>query len=242
MSFPSYLIERIYQIRMANVNAWWKKKSLIPFNPCSSICIAGPTGSGKSFWVYRFLQNLSEMYKDVKTEKVLYCYGIWQPLFNEMEKELPFLTFHDGIPSKSDIDEFSSQNHHKLIILDDLLDEVLSSPDIKMLFIRGCHHKNLSCIFITQNLFSQNKHSRTISLNTHYLVIFKNFRDASQISFLARQIFPRKGNVLIDCYNDATNRKYGYLIVDMSPHSEDIYRLRTLVMPGEDPIVYTPKI
>ena len=227
---------------MSNVRGWWDEKSSMPFKPCSSMCIAGPTGSGKTFWIHRFLKDLSGMYEDIQTDKVLYCYGIWQPLFSEMEKELSFISFHNGIPSENEIDEFSSQNHHRLIILDDLLDDALNSSNIKMLFIQGCHHRNLSCIFITQNLFSQNKYSRTISLNTHYVVIFKNFRDASQISFLARQIFPGKGKVLLDSYNDATSKKYGYLIIDMSPHSEDIYRLRTLVMPGEDPIVYTAKI
>ena len=42
-------------------------------------------------------------------------------------------------------------------------------------------------------------------------------------------------------FADATSLPFGYLVVDMSPHSEDTYRLRTHVFPGEDPIVYVPK-
>ena len=38
--------------------------------------------------------------------------------------------------------------------------------------------------------FCQGKFSRTISLNTNYLILFKNPRDNNQISVLARQMYP----------------------------------------------------
>ena len=147
----------------------------------------------------------------------MYCYGIWQPLFEKMESEFNFLIFHEGIPSKIEISNFSSELNHSMIILDDLMDEVLKSREMEMLFIRGCHHQNLSCIFLTQNIFSQSKHSRTITLNTNYMVLFRNFRDSSQIKTLARQIYPGKVKFLEESYNDATKKKYGYLLIDMSP-------------------------
>ena len=123
------------------------------------------------------------------------------------------------------------------------MDEVLNSNEIKMLFIRECHLKNLSCIIITQNIFAQSKHARTINLNTHYLVLFRNYRDSSQISNLGRQIYPGQVKLLQDIYIDATRAKYGYLLIDMSPHAENVeYRLRTRIMPGEDTVVYIPTI
>ena len=39
-------------------------------------------------------------------------------------------------------------------------------------------------LYLEQNLFPKNKESRTISLNFQYMVVFKNPRDASQISHL----------------------------------------------------------
>ena len=45
------------------------------------------------------------------------------------------------------------------------------------LFTRDSHHHNLSVIYIVQNLFHQGKGSRSISLNSYYLVLFKNPRD-----------------------------------------------------------------
>ena len=61
------------------------------------------------------------------------------------------------------------------------------------LFTKGSHHSNLSVLHLVQNVFDKNKHTRTISLNAHYLVIFKNPRDASQVTHSARScpIFTR---------------------------------------------------
>jgi len=41
------------------------------------------------------------------------------------------------------------------------------------LFTKGSHHRNISEIYIVQNLFNKRKEHRTISLNSHYIVVFK---------------------------------------------------------------------
>jgi hypothetical protein len=96
-------------------------------------------------------------------------------------------------------------------------------------------------IYITQNLYGQGRSARTIALNTWYLVLFKNVRDASQIARLGRQLFPGRPGILLEAYRDVTKTPYNYLVVDMSPQGEDTYRLRTRVFPGEDPVVYVAK-
>jgi hypothetical protein len=63
-----------------------------------------------------------------------------------------------------------------LIILDDLLIEAYSR-EVCDLFMNGSHHRNLSVILITQNLFHQGRHCMDISLNAKYLVLLKNVRD-----------------------------------------------------------------
>ena len=42
------------------------------------------------------------------------------------------------------------------------------------LFTKGCHHRNVSILYLTQNVFPQGKACRDISLNTQYLVLFNN--------------------------------------------------------------------
>ena len=57
-----------------------------------------------------------------------------------------------------------------LIILDDLLNEVYSK-DVCDLFTKGSHHRNISVLLLTQNLFHQGINCRDISLNAKYLVL-----------------------------------------------------------------------
>ena len=77
------------------------------------------------------------------------------------------------------------------------------------LFTRGSHHRNLSVIYIVQNLFHQGKGSRSISLNSHYLVFFKNPRDKLQILTLAKQMYPGQTNFFLNQYEEAVKRPFG---------------------------------
>ena len=220
---------------------WWETYSLSPFEPFSSICVTGPTGAGKSRWVYKFLRHLDGMYIKDPPQKILYCHGVYQTLYDEMEGNIDHITFHSGLPSEADITDFTQGQTHSLIVLDDLMQQVIASKEMELLFTQGCHHRGLSVIFITQNLYGQAKAARTIALNTWYLILFKNLRDASQILTLGRQLYPGRGNVLVESYNDVMREHFAYLVVDMSPRCEDKLRLRTRVFPGDETIVYVPR-
>ena len=104
---------------------------------------------------------------------------------------------------------------------------------ISDLFTKGSHHRNLSIIYIVQNIFHQGKEMRNISLNAHYIVRFKSPRDKQQISMLARQINPGKVQEFMMSYEDATSRPHGYLMLDLKPTTDDQKRLKTNVLPGE---------
>lgn len=156
-----------------------------------------------------------------------------------MEQRFPNLRVHHGLPSNEVIEELTSDRQHALIVLDDLMHRVVRDADMELLFTQGCHHRRLSVVFITQNLFPKVSRSRTIALNTYYLILMKNARDASQISMLSRQLYPGCSSLLVEAYRDATKQPFGYLVVDTSPRGEDKYRLRTNIFPGEAPIVYT---
>ncbi|OOZ15362.1 hypothetical protein BOW28_11740 [Solemya velum gill symbiont] len=84
-----------------------------------------------------------------------------------------------------------------------------------------------------QNLFYHGKENRTMSLNSHYLVLFKNPRDQQQIGFLARQMYPGKPKFLLDKYVTHTERPFGYLIVDLKPDTPETRRLLSNVFPEE---------
>ena len=102
------------------------------------------------------------------------------------------------------------------------------------LFTRGSHHRNLSVIYIVQNLFHQGKGSRSISLNSHYLVLFKNPRDKLQILTLAKQMFPWQTDFILKQHEEAVKRPFGYLLIDLKTTTQDNCRRPTNVLPSEE--------
>ena len=59
------------------------------------------------------------------------------------------------------------------------------------------------------------------------------------MSILGRQLYPGKSKGFLQAYKDSLNsNKFGYFVVDMSPHAEDKYQLRSRFFPAEDPIIY----
>ena len=135
----------------------------------------------------------------------------------------------ESLRNEQEMDEWFHQNIRSLLVLDDLMQETdgTSGKIISMLFTRGSHHRNLSIILVTQNLFQQNRYFRTISLNSSYIVVFKNPRDGNQIDHLARQIFPSKKYLISEAYRRATERPHGYLLLDMKQTTPDNMRIRT---------------
>jgi hypothetical protein len=93
-------------------------------------------------------------------------------------------------------------------VTDDLMNEV--NQNVCSIFAKLSHHRNVSVILLTQNLFHRNKHVRTMNLNTHYIVLFKNPRDAGQVSPLARQMHSGKSKFVVEAYEDATKERNGY--------------------------------
>ena len=214
-------------------------KLSVGFKPCSSIMVCGSTGSGKTMWIKKYIENMDYLYDGKQPKEILYCYGVYQSIYDEM-KEIPNINimFREGLPSTDEIMDFAEDGVHKLIILDDISHQVVESRDIELLFTQYCHHKCLSCIFVQQNLFQQGKYSKTIAMNCWYLILFENVRDKMQISYLARQVFPGKNKSFMNVYKDATSKPFSYLLMDFSPNIKDKYRLRSGIFPDEKHYAY----
>ena len=68
-----------------------------------------------------------------------------------------------------------------------------------------------------------------------------NPRDRLQVQSLARQMFPKKSQFLIEAYQDATLNKFGYLFLDLTQSTDDSNRVQTGVLPNQERIIYRPK-
>ena len=208
------------------------------FKHPTTILIAGPTQSGKTSFVVNVIKNrLISPWPN----RIIWVTGHPDDGLDKKEMllqnpNIEYITkFDEGL-----FDKFSDQDRN-LLIMDDLMEKAGNSKMAANLFTQGSHHRNLTIIFLIQNLFYKSKEMRTISLNSHYLVLYKNPRDKSQIRNLAYQIFPSTPNFLIEAFSDATQSRYSYLLIDLHPETAEEYRIRTRIFPGEEQIVFLPK-
>ena len=196
--------------------------------------VAGPTKAGKTVWVKNLVLNANRMISPAP-EIIYWCYSEWQPIYNEVQS--PSIQFCQGFPDLEKLKQ--NADKAKLIILDDLMQEMKGDKRLTQLFTKGSHHWNVSVIHIVQNLFFDG--IRTSRINAQYLILMKNPSDQLQTSTLAKQLYPGNTPYFIEAYRDACKQSYGYLLVDLCQETPENLRLRTKVFPGELQIAYVSK-
>lgn len=209
----------------------------------ASTMLVGPSMSGKTVLTMKILRNAAKMYK-IPPARIIYAYGVYQKVFTELESDVENLTLHEGLPGRELIESLGSEDshHHNLLILDDLLDEIGKSAEMCALFTREVHHRRISVMMLSQNIFHQSRYSRTINLNSSYLILMKTCRDLQQIHHLSRQMFPSTPKRLLEAWEDATRAPRGYLVVNnLTGSGDEDIRLSTGILPTEDLILYTKK-
>lgn len=192
----------------------------------SCCLIVGPSQAGKTSLVRKMIKT--NIY-DRKIKNIKWCYNYSSPWFLE-ETHIDFV---EGLPE--------SYENVDLIVIDDLMLRLNTS--ISELFSVISHNRNISVILLLQNLFPKCKAMRDISLNSHYIILFKNSRDMSQINCFARQLYPQNSRFMLDAYIKATARPYGYLVVDIHPTTQEEHRLREGLFPDSHGVywIYRPK-
>ena len=189
--------------------------------------VAGPTGCGKTTFVKELIEK-AQMLIDPPPQRIVWCYGEWQSGYQNIEAEFVeglYTAFDPSIPN--------------LVVIDDMMGE--SEKQIAELFTRKSHHCNLSVVYIVQNIFQKSKESRTISLNTHYMVVFKNPRDSTQITHLAKQMYPHNIKYVQEAFEDGTSKPFGYLFIDLKQETSEYMRLRSEVLSPVKQTVYFQK-
>jgi hypothetical protein len=188
-----------------------------------TMVISGPTSCGKSQLVFKLIRRVDELMTP-EVHSITYCYGQWQAGFNEFKDRV---TFHQGLISEDALlkNDGSSDIPQSLVIIDDLIDKQ-DIATVKKVFTAGSHHQKTNVIFISQALFMKDPNYRIISLNTHYLIVFKNPRDMSQINVLSRQIYPNKPKFISTVYNTETTAQHSYIALDFKQTTPAKLRVR----------------
>ena len=157
--------------------------------------------------------------------KIIWFYRRWQPCYTALQEQMT-IEFIEGIPSNINRDDFFDASIPTLFIIDDLMKEATQNADICNLFTEGSHHRNLSVICVLQNLYYKGKENRTMSLNSQYIVLFKNPRDQQQVAVLGRQMYPYRSQYFIDEYKNATDKPFSYLFIDLKQSTNEGQRLQ----------------
>lgn len=197
--------------------------------------IAGPSGVGNSSFSLQLINNLDNMV-DTEIHRIIWCFSEENSLRAHSaidEKQRRKIIYSKGMPTDFNNDDDVAT----LIVLDDLMNET-DNVLVSTLYSRGSHHNNQSVLLITQNVYHKGSYMRDISLNTKYMVLFKNVRDQCQVRYLLRQISPDGAKELLRVYKDATAIPFNYLLIDLTTDTHDGLRYRTSIFNPEYCTVY----
>ena len=190
--------------------------------------VAATTKAGKTTLVNKILDSRSQLF-DIIPQKIYWCFSESQPSYS-----WKYVQYIKGIP---DMKTFQVDKSHKILIIDDLMSESKNLVDI---FTKGCHHWNMTIIFILQDIFFDKK--RTNRINSQYIILMKSPGDKLTAMNLAKQMYPKNTTFFMDAYSKATEKPHGYLLIDLEQNTPECLRLRSNILLNETTIVYTPKI
>ena len=213
--------EKFFQ-PLVKANAVQEEHECVQFKLKHPFCmlVAGPSHSGKTSWTVQLLAERRDRFQP-PVDNILYCYSQWQKNYDDLKHLVPSTQFHQGQPSMEKLE--SLQNG--ILVLDDLMEESVNDSKIMNMFIVGSHHRNISVLFLMQNVYQKGHHTRTMSMNAQYMILFENPRDQTQIGILARQIFPSDWRRFLEYYKEETSAPYGNVILDLHPQTSNNDRI-----------------
>ena len=98
------------------------------------------------------------------------------------------IQFYKGVPNSSQLPKWFPKGG--VLVLDDLMEEGGQDKRVLHLFTKDSHHRNITVLYLTQDLFPPGKYAKTINKNAHYITAFKNPQDKMSISNILMQMYP----------------------------------------------------
>jgi len=184
----------------------------IPFR----MLIIGGSGAGKTQTFLNILHNFSGTFQNI----FLITKNKDEPLYNYLADKLKDKGFEifEGINSAPDLDTFDKKEQ-TLVVFDDLVLEKNQSA-IEEYYIRA-RKLNCSVIYLSQSYYAV---PLNIRRNLTYLVIKRLQSLKDLYSILREYALGVDKKVLKKMYEDATQTKQDFLLVDMEAEAEDRFR------------------
>lgn len=175
------------------------------------LMISGGSGTGKSTMLQKLVD---ESHFSSPFDKIIYCYPDYLD-----EPPMSFDQIVENRPGVPDLQYFSSLPQNSLIIYDDLMNECGKSADMMKLFSVIARKRNLSVIFIVQNVYDSNKHFRNIRLNATGFLLFNFYADKDVNKRLLRDLNVQS-HVPKHIMDQIYSQPFSYIYVDIHPQRQ----------------------
>ena len=172
------------------------------------LIVAGGSGSGKTEFVKQLVER---NHFSSPFEKIVYCYPDY---LSEVPAEFTrIVEYVSGLP---DDEYFANVEKNSLIILDDMMTECGNSNSIMKLFSVIARKRNLSLIFIVQNIYDNSRQFRNIRLNATGFVLFK-FYAATDVTKRILKDLGVKELITKKHLEDVYSKRFAYIMIDVHP-------------------------
>lgn len=167
---------------------------------CPMRCVInGPSLSGKSYLIIRLLQNRYQLF-DQNFSQIVYVFPDSMEesradYLRDLKKVDANMIFCEGLQNL-DLEELKFGKSHKLIIFDDMMQELADNPMISNLVSRESHHFNISYIITTQNFYFKGKYSLDVRRNASDLILFPDKTDNTALSLIGSKKYSQHPKIL----------------------------------------------
>lgn len=187
--------------------------------------VCGPTQSGKTQFVLKLLEN-AERLINPPPNNITYIYGQETTALKYIKTNFQGqVNTVEGMPLS--FSDYIDPERNNLLIFDDLLQESTSNKNLTNLFTKESHHKSASVILIMQDVFYHGTERKILLRNAQYLVLFKSPLDMSGIYAIANRMKPKRQQMFLNIFEEATKQPHGYLFIDGYQSTPLAAQLRT---------------
>lgn len=227
------------------------------FSLGARVIIVGNSGSGKSQLLLKIINAYESGLFEIEPTGIAW----YSPSINSVPKEILAMKnanhdVDDGgetmklkviifsrLPKIEDLSDYEKKYNirNAIICIDDMQEESCASSEIAHIF-KTIRHSPHYLFFLIQVLFSKQKFSRDLSLNTNYFFLLKVTRGIDSIAHLSRQIslFGDK-NAIIGIYKQFLTSCFSYVVLLLDSRIEfDHLRIQTNIFERNYATIFLP--
>ena len=207
----------------------------LQLKPGSSFILAGPTRAGKTTFVCSLLRYNQYMFGWIFKRIIVFTPHA-QSKYENLRNENVVNEIYHELPTLEDLDKIASAYKDCggcIIVLDDIMSSWNAGLNLDKVFTELCHHKNVTCLLLVENLFFQNTEYRVMGLNSTYLCAFKKSKRFETNIYSWCKMIPGKRKFIVQAFQQATKKSMELPFLDYNQDCPNIVRMRSNILPTE---------